>query len=65
MYAHTSKNHQKRHQIVKISISLQKIDVTENDGDDRFRTGNRNNAVSVHAQKSPKTPTNNVISTLM
>ena len=37
--------------MAKISIHLQKIDVAENDGDNRFRTGSTNNVDSAHAQR--------------
>jgi len=46
-----AKNYSKRCQMAKISIHLQKIDVAENDGDNRFRTGSTNNVDSAHAQR--------------
>jgi len=44
-------NYLKRCQIAKNSIPLLEIDVAENDGDNRFRTGSINNAESAHVQR--------------
>jgi len=46
-----AKSRLKHCQIIKISESLYKIDVADNDGDKRFPTGSRNNHVSVHTQR--------------
>jgi len=46
-----AKNYPKRCQIAKIFIRLKEIDVTENDGDNRFRIVSTNIADSAHAQR--------------
>jgi len=46
-----AKNLLKSYQIAKISVPLKGVDVAENDGDNRFRTGSRNSGVSAYAQR--------------
>jgi len=41
----------KRYQIAKIPSLYYEIDVVENDGDDRIRTGSTHNGVYVRAQR--------------
>jgi len=44
-------NQLKHFQIANISVLIYEIDVAENDSDNRFRTGSRNNVVSAHVQR--------------